>query len=238
MQFAYGNYTHADNEVELQSITRQMVVDATGRAQSIKHQWKVRGVLQAASQAALDSALSNLEDAYAENGHSAVLKLNSGANSVHVLDSSQTVGGVKVVGGVDYPVGDGTEFVTSRTYAITLEAEFPFAPAGRIIKWQESIRFSGGGPKFVWLETSRGKPVKQKTQEQTLYRAVQSGSAVGYLQRLPPPGALAPQLLITPPEIEYGNPQRNGNTLHSYPTKWTYRMADAAPIVALPRPPA
>jgi hypothetical protein len=188
MIFKYGNYSHANNEVSLTAMVR-LIKSKRGQTQFVKHTWNLQGVLQAETQAALTTALTILEDAYGDDGKDAGLYLDNGTTATNlVLDSSAASGGVRILQKPSFPVGNGAEYSTFRTYTIVLEADFVETSTG-LLDFTETIDFIGtGGPRFVYLPVLNGLPQRQLVNQRTVQRVVQFGSALGHgTYPVPPP---------------------------------------------------
>lgn len=238
MIFKYGNSTHAQNEVAL-TIQKRVLYSTMGFRQAIRETWTLNGVLHAPNQVVLTAAISTLQNAYAVPGQDAGLFLDDGITPTsHVMLSSQTIGGVRVVG-LDFPRGEGAEYSTFRTYTIVLEADFPDSSAPNLVSYNETVEFKGGGPKFVFMQTLKGKPKKQLVVQHTPYEATQKGSAVGYTWYPPSATTLWPEAevferrltsLVTPKFHGGGAPTE-------YQINWSYFYKSDTPFVGLPRIP-
>ena len=73
-------------------------------------------------------SIDELENAYTNEGSDAGLYQDDGSGNIgvktpHFLDSSLSIGGVKIQS-LTYPQGDPSEYATKRTFAITLFADF------------------------------------------------------------------------------------------------------------------
>jgi hypothetical protein len=154
-----------------------------------------------------------------------------------VLLNATTLGGVKVTRPLCYPVGAGAEYSTFRNYELTVEGFVPNLVAG-VIEWHETVRWSGGGSDYVFLQTLTGPPQKQLRFEQTTYKAVQSGHAVGNLSYVSPPGPLWPYALQPQAcSVTQASPDRMGPLnipYRNYRTDWTYSFEDTAPLFGTP----
>lgn len=184
MILSYGSYSFDDNEVSFEW-DKQLVLGKTGRATHYQYQCRVTGVKQATTVASLTSKLTSLESAMESSGQDLVFKDNDSNNTVHVATSSSTINGVRAIGGVKYPKGNpgswgsGSEYTVYRTYQVVFQWEIA-ANESNLVVYQESIRISGGGPRFVIQETLTGSPVQQQTAQQSKVIAIQQGIAIGY----------------------------------------------------------
>lgn len=235
MYFQYGSYIHAEAEVILSSISRSTEYSPRGEPILSRVSLAIQGVIQADSATLLGPKLDALETAYARHGQTAGLFQTGGIRTTHFLPNGTALGGVRS-SGVSYPDGEGVEYVTSRTYSVTLSADYPFNGV-TLLEFQETLSFVGTcGPRFVWLDTLNGPPEKQIVQQKTTQRVVQSGSALGYFNRPPPPPPLWPgnehekerQIVLTSPRIVFGRAVDHG-------ISWSYSFESAVPLLGVPR---
>lgn len=240
MIFKYGSYAHAQNECSLVAAKLPRFNDG-GQVVSHVHRFRIEGFLQAASQAALTTALNALKAAYEIQGQDAALLLDDGLTPTHhVLTNSATLGGVRVVEGPSFPEGRGAEYGGFRHYRLTLEAEVPVSGyAGLLIFFEESVSFQGGGPRFVYLQTLTGPPQKQTVADNSPFAAVQSGTSVGYAGYPIVPGPLWPNSEHRGQRhIHYGSPKRSGPAgspqYSEYEVSWSYQFEDASAMSGVP----
>jgi hypothetical protein len=236
MILKYGAYAHAGNEVQI-TISRRANIEPNGLRSTFVETWHIRGVLQAASQAALTAALGALEAAYAVDGNTLAFFEDDGTTeTAHKLDSATAIGGVRVVAGPSYPAGSGAEYSTFRTYTVTVEAEYPLDDEiEQPVAWTETLLFGGGGPRFVMLHTLTGTPVKQEVAENTPYWCLQTGSARGLLSYPAPPEPLFPgdehvdrrRIAFRTPEILEGVPK-------DFVVEWSYSFEATGALVGMP----
>ncbi len=243
MYLAYGNYTHAVGECSL-AISRQGEF-VNGMEKGYTERWEIRGRLQvddtgstAGNQAALTAAIQALQNAYSIQGQNLTFYTDGGAASIHQLVSANAYGGVRIVERPKFPEGHGAEYSTYRNYAITAEATFLNTALG-LLDYRETISFSGGGPKFVLLETMTGSPQKQYTRQRTPLRVVQRGEATGLLGYPIPPGPVAPgDEHQDQRELEMIGPDFVGPVaargFSGYRVRWAYYMESANPITGQP----
>ena len=238
MFFRYGGYTHANNEVELASVQRSYSASQAGSQRMRREVWTLKGEIQAASQAALTTALASLEAAYAKDGGDLTFFLDDGTTPTqHAIVSGQSLGGTRVLSLV-YPQGRGAEYATFRTYEIQIEAEFLIAQSNGLVSWQEAITFTGtGGSDWAVTEVLNGPPVIEQVGTHTLCTASQDGSAVGELQYPIPPGPFAPanelgknrRFTPTAPKLYNGK-------LVEWGMAWHYDFISTSPLFGLPQP--
>jgi hypothetical protein len=240
MYFQYGNYQHAHGEVNL-SLSKKANRNPRGFSAFTTWTMQVEGTLIGAGETAAElqdnirGQILALENAYALDGFDAGLFHDDGSPTPHLLDSSASLGGVRVTGiEFDKDNRDG-QYATGRSYRITLEADFP-SPAVTLQQWTESLRVVGsGGPRTVHLETMSGVPQKQVVNQRTIVRATQSGSAVGLrAYPLPPPPLFPLAEQVDKREIGKGSPRNLHGAFVDWPINWTYQFEAAGSLMGTP----
>lgn len=234
MYLAYGSYTHASGEVQLQ-ISRQSTYGENGIRRGSLVRWTIDGRLHAADIASLTTAIAALETAYSVDGYNLALYNDDASLTAHTLISSTSLSGVKIVS-LDYPSGDGSQYTTYRDYRITAEAEYSVS-SSNILNWNETLSFSGGGPLVVWLPALTGPPQRQIARQQTTYKCQQSGTATG-LASYP---AAAPPLFgpdvehVSQRQFSLGTPRLTARGLGTeFPVSWSYSFESSSPLFGLP----
>jgi hypothetical protein len=178
MILKYGNYAHAVGEAAI-AITVTAILNSRGVHYANRQRWEISGFLQGPDPSTLTGAINALKGAYAASGQDVGLYFDDGVTPTsHVMQSSETLGGVRVVAGPSFPDGRGGEYATIRGYHIVLEADFPVAGGIGPLLWEETLSFAGGGPRFVYLQTLTGLPQRQVVADATTYRVEQAGRAV------------------------------------------------------------
>lgn len=145
MILKYGNYAHADGEINF-TCQRRALFTSAGIPYAEVETWYLRGILLpdsgitdlTALQANLTTKINALKSAYSVHGKDAILYLSDGVTpSSHALRNSLAVApgvwagtrtvfapGVRVIQPPYFEDGAGAEYCTYRTYTIVLEAEF------------------------------------------------------------------------------------------------------------------
>lgn len=233
MILKYGDYTHSAGEVTL-TVSKEKTYAETGQQTGYREAWSIRGVLQADNVSVLTSDLTALEAAYSVNGRNLILYQDDGATpTVHAIASAGTASGVRITK-FAYPIGDNTEYVTSRTYEIEAEAQIIQTNA-EFDTWNETITVRGGGPRFVYLQTLLGQPQKQIVAQSTPYFATQFGTAVGLLRYPTFPSSLFPQHEHLDQRVQSKiSPEVNPNTPTRYQIQWNYEFESASPLFGVP----
>ncbi|UUO04622.1 hypothetical protein M4951_14610 [Blastopirellula sp. J2-11] len=237
MYLKIGDYTHEIGGPQL-SITQRPVLSEGGVPLAQLHTWQIQGIVTGGGQTDIDTKIAALVAAYRGGGFDATLLLSDGVTpSQHVLKNNRAVGGVRVISGPDFPNGGGAEYATKRTFAVTLEAEIPIENAATaLLNFRESLSLSGGDRRVEWTETKLGPPRPQITRRQTIYRAVQSGQAVGYLQYPTFPGFLFPQqYAVESPRLTYGGgKRRSSGDFTDFSLSWEIRYESDRPLAGRP----
>lgn len=228
MQLTYGTYTHADNEVTLTISSRP--VYERGVKVKVTVTWTIDGKLQADDAAGLSLAIAALEAGYASNGQNLSL-----GGTAHSLLSSECIGGTRVTE-LSYPTGDGAEYVTFRSYRITVEGDLAVTNTTTVItEFTESISLSGGGPKWVMLTPANGPPQRQQTRGQMPYVARQSGSAIGFGQYPAVPDPIWPSAEHRERrQITRSSPKVTAGAAQYYPVQWSYEFESATSLIGSP----
>lgn len=232
MQVQYGSYVHPDNECSL-AISRQGIFER-GICTKIKETWTIDGIINiTGSQTIADitTRIYEIENAYLVNG----LDVSLGGTA-HYLQSSRCLGGTRVVNPPQFPKGDGTEYATVRTFSITIEGDI-LLPAGLtgLTEWKETLEFSGGGARWVIIETRRGAGERQQVSEQVPYRVRQSGSAIGITAWPTVPAPLFPAAEHVERRVLVRmTPERVGNDFTAWPVTWNYEFESISALSGVP----
>ena len=223
MFLKYGSYQHADGEVDI-SVNKNAVMTARGTVEKVVEQWKITGILRDTSSTGLSTKASALQTAYGTNNLDLCLYHSVGVASHLHLNPSEATGGIRVLS-VNFPKGaEKGEFANARHYEITVEAIYPNLVDG-LLQFQETITFSGGGPRVVWVEVLNGPPVRQEVGEYTVYRATQTGHAVGLFSYPSIPVPFASFYENRPArQISYSGGQLQGTFYSGYGVQWSYQF--------------
>lgn len=228
MIFQWGSYQHQPNECGLKIRNRQ-VFDKFGRVMASIVEYHVIGAIIGTSQADITSKLSSLESAYINSGFKDIKLLEDDASTEtqHTLLNSETFGGTHCVH-FDYPEGPwkmGPEYANRRTYYIVLRGEKRYGNG--LYAWTERLSIRGtGAPKWRYMPSMTGAPVRQDLQQQTPFYYVQQGMAIGRYARPAPPTPIFPTIehgdmrevsFVTPEEIRV-------NGADKYAVTWRYVM--------------
>lgn len=236
MYIKYGSYQFAAGAVE-PIISREPVRNAAGFVIGIKVSVELRGYLDGTSQSEITAATIALENAFKVPFQNLIMYQDDGSESATVLKNANSLTGVRVVSGPNFPTGKNSEGLNIRTFEIKLEAEYPVIGGQFLMDFTEQIAFSGGGPKFIHRPNLLGIPQKQLVYPNTVYRAVQSGHSVGYLGYPTTPPPIWPSALMEAPDKTIVTPKRVGfgpTAYREFAVSWNYRFESAFPLVGLP----
>jgi hypothetical protein len=234
MYIQYGNYQHESGEVEV-SVEQQLLETEQGRPYAHNVRWLLQGTLLADNSAEMDRKVLALVEAYKKHGQDISLRFTTGKETHLALYNRHTITGVKVVQPPSFPGMRHAAYVTYLPYTIVLEAEVPLAGASTVLlSFTESVSRSGGGAQKVVLEPLETPPVFQLGRRFSAYRAVQSGTAVGYLRYPFAPSPLWPQWLLKRPDSEQRSPRQRGNGKTEFPISWRYEFASPVPLFGRP----
>lgn len=247
MQLKYGSYAFNANGTEITARTETVRNEAGApykqrRSLHVAGYMEISGDTVAAQQADCTTKMNALEAALAKPFQDLIFYQDSGAESATSLRNSDSIGGVVVTAGPHYP--DGIKGYTSvQRFEFTAEAEYYIlAEAGLsaniTLSFEETLKFSGGGPRFIYKESIVGPPQRQKTCDQTVYRVTQTGRAVG-LRGYPSPAApIWPANLLQAPDIDRIGPDRMGWTdprsYEGFGITWSYDYGSAVKLIGAP----
>lgn len=232
MQMKWGNlFTWAADSLTIATSIDDRL-DESGRPYAavktadIKGTLLVNGPLDASQQMA--AMIAALQVPYQDLVYS---DSSSNVMSASVLNVTSMTG-VRCVKGPTFPVNINSEGVTLRSFAFTVQAEYPITTSNaRLLSFRETVEFSGGAPQFVYKPSLNKPPQKQQTWFSTPYNAVQHGEAVGYLAYPTASNPLWPAFLMENPRIVRVSPDRKGPTKYEkFRTTWSYRFQSQAPL--------
>lgn len=218
----YGSYSHELAEASV-SISQSRRWNDEGVLEEIANTWDVKGLLQADDVAALTTAINRLEDAYLKVDQEAAIRTQTGYTSHRLRPADWD--SIRCVD-LNYPIGDGAEYTSYRTYSLRIEAKKrPTAADGGdpVIEYSESIEILGsGGPDWMFQAVTSGDWPAATLTEKTPITVVQSGSAVGataYIYGVPIfPAAEKGKLRRAMRQT----PQKRRPDPSRYPSSWSY----------------
>lgn len=243
MKLVYRGYQFQNDSIRF-GTNRRINYSPLNQRISYTNEMLVRGDVRGVGSSAITTLCGELEDAVSvDNGDLKFLD-NFGNETIHGISSSNTLNGVQVSRGVQYPIsppeGSKTELFNKKTFEILFSWEEE-APQSEIVAWDQNIKVSGGGPDFTIKQSFTGAPQIQTVSSFTDYVAVQQGRAIGWsaYPSFPPlhyssgtlVGRLSYQQAYTP--MRYN---RNGNRM--YPIEWRYYFwSPSALLISSPSTP-
>nr|ADY57863.1 hypothetical protein Plabr_0234 [Rubinisphaera brasiliensis DSM 5305] len=218
------NFTQTANPVRVGGSLLQLMV--------VTH--SVTGKLRADTQAALDTKIATFNSVFNSSNISAVgLYFDNGTPTQHVIQTSATLDGIKLVNGPNYPSGSGAEYSVFRTVQFTLQAEVKSANRD-LVQFQETISVSGGTRPSTWLLPADGSlPIRQRL-VRIPYTITQAGSAETYRSTFAWPDPLGEEpdtISQTAAGAEYN---RGGQA--TYRWSWDYQWTTLTTPAATLRP--
>jgi hypothetical protein len=236
MYFQYGNYRHADNEVDLTTMIRKPMYSPRNRLTFTRDTMTVYGHFCVTGQDNIKDKIDELEAAYLYDFEDAGLYHDDGTRSPHWMDTSLAINGVRVKS-LDYPQGGGAEYATGRTYRIVLEADY-FTPESDLYAFNESIRFEGTtGPKWELVPQYLGPPIARLIFSQTPQRIIQQGTKITTIgwPAMPTPVLPANYEHTDLRMVEMKSPLLQGRVKNMlYPMQYRYVFSSVSPQILFP----
>jgi hypothetical protein len=236
MKLRYRGTDFPDNEVRF-GWDRRVNYSPLSRITKYQYRMLVRGERAASGSSAITTTLQELEDLVSVNNGDLSFIDNNGNNTVHHVNSSNTMNGVQVVGGVNYPIsppeGSRSQYLSHRTYEIQFTWEVE-APESEIVEWKHELQV-GVGSEFVVKRSLAGIPDQQQTSIHPDRVAIQQGRAMGWSAppTFPPPHFSVGFLLNGPSYQKAMSPLylgRNGSRLYGIEWRYYFWSPVATPI--------
>ena len=196
MYLKFGSQSTPANKSAL--VTNEQVrMSPIGKRISRIVEWTIKSWLQAATQAALWTAIDDYEDIVRQNNVDLTWYQDDGTETFHKIVNSQTANGVELLG-ISYPgafpgASMRTEGVYVR-YVVSRHRAEVFDVEDNTIQYYQSVRRSTGGADFHAIEALNGPVTLQITKQQSKCYAIQSGTAVGMFSHPEPPASIIGQL--------------------------------------------
>jgi hypothetical protein len=234
--FQFGTYQHRINSAGLQ-VDRQPILDHRQEAYLVTERWTVdfREINTGQSSADLDAQIAALEEAYSQTAAIAQLLHDDGTPTVHNLQASNTLGGIRVVKPPSYMRFQNGEYVSYRTGNLILEATIKLTEdVDRVIEHTWSLDMDGGGPVDAHLQPNVGPAVKQRVRTMEKFTATYSGRIVHLGTYGPIPPTIWPQAQIRRVKPRIESPKLIVGTAYGFPTNYTYQYESAVPLTGIP----
>lgn len=240
MKVQLGSYTFQVNEASL-SINKRGLIGDNGLVYAWEHNWNISGRIIRDTVAELGTAIEELEVAVQVIDSDCRVLFDDGSATVHNIPYLRTLNGIRAIIPPSYPTSEGAEYVTYRTFNMTIQAEVGFTPAGGsqattigLTHWQESVSISGGHPLDVNLICLNAPPVRQRVSPQVPWVGVQSGRAIGLLGYPARPANIFAGAAVDGDLREFSTPDENNagvtQQASNYPVSWTYRVSSPDPL--------
>lgn len=240
LTLSYNGYTHVAGAVL--SVARQSLLTRAETVYAEAITIDLDGTLIGTSVADIDEQLLALVDAYSRDGGDfLVINTVDGVSTqlATCLFSKKTLGGIRVMRRPNLPDGRNASGVTFLNYRVTLQATVRATDAYTELRsFQETIQFSGGGPRRGHVETRVGLPQPQIWTQNQIYRAVQFGQAVGLYERPVAPLSIWPTSLVTNPNVTHIGGRLVGGGVGrgwmDFGIRWRYRFESSLPFLGEP----
>lgn len=231
MQGYYGSYAMTDNAIIVGSRVG-VLKNRGGEMYARLYQYDVEGYVYASGQAAISTAMNALETALAKPFQDFVFYHDDSTESAFNLYNNDSISGVTVTDGPNWvKMAHGANFVNAMKFTFTVAAEFPLGNTKNLLlDFSETVVFEGGGPRFSVKECLVAAPQRQQLRAATVYRAMQSGMAVGYRKYPNPPAPLWPAALLEAPKLEKKSPTLKGRDYEGFGISWQYVFASPGPL--------
>lgn len=201
-----------------------------GRRAGVTKRITIDGLIQGASYstvALITTAIEELEELFSEDGGDLILYDSDGTTeTAHAFRSQDTIGGLRVVGGVRYPEGKRGDYSAGRgrKWQVVIEGDFPNGNEN-LIAWVETLSHIGvaGAPDWLHVPVINGPWPIQEVSQFTPVMLVQRGKAIGqfdYPPASPPLFPLHEKFKLR--QMEKKLPDRYGSGLRNWEIGWAY----------------
>jgi hypothetical protein len=241
MQAKWGSrYTFLENGCDIALRTR--LVEYDGRPARYITRVSVAGWLEGDSQSNLSAQEAQLRAALIGADRQDFKFLTDlGGTSAASLLNSESISGVRVVDGPNFPGDTGAEYATVRRFDFEVEAEFVIhGTENRVLAWTESISIIGTGGPVRRIRVPINSPilVRQQISPRSVIRAVQRGQAVAHTRWPTAPRPNWPLYeLVDQRMLDAQSPRRIGRGFVEYPLQWSYSFESDVPFVGFPNLP-
>lgn len=233
-----GTYALPEGRVE---ITRRDTPEFSESRQVLSNTIRLdcSSALYASDPEEMDDLVDELLSAFASfqgSGKDFVVYLPGGTKKSQLsLYAKNSIGGVRIVSTTPAESLKNAGYVTWLPFSFSLEAEYPAANAGQLIReWTESITYSSPD-REDWLLCLHGPHQKQQVREFPFYMATQAGRAVGYLGYPSPASPIWPNAWVNfdeQPTLE--TPKSRGNGFVDFPVSWSWRFKSDQKLIGSP----
>lgn len=228
----YGSYQFEQNEVYVQSASKEAVFTPRGWIRSHLAVATIGG-FKKGTPAQNSAALTALQTALSVNGHDFRILDDSG-NVIFQMLSAGSYGGVVVSQPTILNQVDGAQFATRLDYAFTIQAEYPSienAVGANVVQYQETLSFIGGYPIRVVRPCVNTDAIEQQTSPRSAFQANQSGILITLTPNPQPNAPIWPAAIIGDPQISYITPEVIRGGFVQQGVTWNYQFASATQLV-------
>jgi len=225
MYFKYGDHQHPDNEVTLASFSIVPKRSSRGFRMSTLFEMHIAGEILGSSQSDLTTKINELITAYSDDFKDAGFYQDDDSPTPHVLTSNHPD---NLTGNIityrNWPIGDGAEYATRRTFSIGIQAEFANAYS-QFIHYQDTISRTGDcGSIIEWVNLPTGDPTYtvEANKSYQLIRHSGEATALSFYPLAPAPLLDRPFYLGHLSNIQYIGPRRYAQGYREFTTRWQY----------------
>jgi hypothetical protein len=241
MYLRFGNYTHPIDNAGV-SIESKPLTDAKGEVYANEEVWRVdfRLTNSTVDPKNLDSVVQGLVNAYQQPQASCYLLHDDLTETVHKMDSTNVVGGVRVTKPPNFLKYQNGEMVTYRTGRLAIAGtKFLAQDAAEVIDFKERIDTQQPGPEYKALTPNVGPSIMQRVSTNKPSTCTQTGTITYFGMYGPPAPPVFPQIPQSEPaKIGYTSPTKigSGSTagFYGFPVTYTYRWVWPISLQALP----
>jgi hypothetical protein len=245
MQFRYGAYQHASNEVTLANFQIIPVRSERGFRIATRYTMHLEGELyvdngltdKTACQTNLTLKIGNLINAYKDDFKDAGFYQDNGLPTPHVLPNNHpdSLTG-NIVTHRNWPIGEGNEYATKRTFTVGISAMFRSAYS-QIIDYHDTVQQAGDGGSIIrWYNKRFGNPGYEVITNQSFVTYQHQGfmTALSAYPIAPMPLYTRPYLLGHLTQITRTAPKRYAQGVQGYTISWSYTYVLPATGLVLP----
>jgi hypothetical protein len=240
MQAKWGSrFSFLENGCDIASRTR--LVEYDGRPARYITRVSVSGWLEGDSQSDLASQEDALREALLGDRQDFKFLTDAGGVTPVSLLNSESISGVRVVDGPNFPGDTGAEYATVRRFDFEVEAEFVIrGTENRVLAFTESVSIVGTGGPVRRFRVPINSPilVRQQISPRSVIRATQRGQALGHTRWPAVPRPNWPLYeLVDQRVIDAQGPRRAGRGFVEFPVSWSYSFESDRPFVGFPNLP-
>lgn len=213
-------------------------LNEAGEPISLQQRIQINGYVSGVGQAALTTAIQNLQAALSIPYQDLVFYQSNDQPSAHLLRNATSISGTRVTDGPNFPGTHGAEYATQRAFNFTAEADYFLAGTGKkLVSFMETLTMMGGDPFYVVREALNGPPQRSLVYPSSVYSAIQSGEAVGFREYPVAPPPLFPDKMRGGRDgrrIVAHAPQRRGRNYVNFRLTWEYIFESEEPLIGIP----